>query len=580
MGAGKNKRRCKAPASPPPESSESDIATQSEQRTHQKKQPTILMVLDDSDDETPATDAAMLQYQELSDEQELAKALRVHQNQVIRCYTLFHPPELSDELDKHKQKKMAYPCKQCGTKIHCPTYDTSPSNLSKHVTVCSKKQQDTKEIQKLAAMGVTGTPDVDPREVPQLCAIWCAEGAQPFLALGERAHQSLLHPDVVKHLPNQSAVATNITHLYTAVQQSIRRKLQKHTGAMYLGLDAWQSPNGYDILGTLIYCLIKDNDGGFKLEVMPLDFVRLKQSHTGAYLADTVRLIVEKFGVQSKVIMRPFGTQKKKKANNNLGQQEYSDDEDEEEDADKQIQGYTNKTIEDLDDEGNNEGKNDKYSVTDATPATELVDQDNIELEENDVNNLSNEDKDNRYTSISCKETLAKLKKSPNAKKHCVHLCQEKKCLTPHNVKRDMTTCWNSTLMQLTSIVRCSEAILGWQKDKRHGPSRQHFITQSNLDLARDLVDILQPFYEITLQVSLRGATRISQVVVFIDQITMLHPSFKDKYFELAKWNLEWTDEAVRLTREMWETHYKPTPQQAMAKEPNACPKISSPFFL
>ncbi|KNE94320.1 hypothetical protein PSTG_12345 [Puccinia striiformis f. sp. tritici PST-78] len=329
--------------------------------------------------------------------------------------------------------------------------------------------------------------------------------------------------------------------------------------------------------------------------------------------------------------MRPFGTQKKrKKANNNLVQQENSDDDnddDKEEDADEQIQGYTDEAIEDLDNEGDDQGDNDECLVTDATLATELVE--DIELEESDVNDLSDEDEDDRYTSISCKETLAKfraitrkLKKSPNSKALFVRLCQENKCRTPHNVERDVTTWWNSTLMQLTSIVRCSAAILDWQKDKNHGPSREHFITQSDLDLARDLVDVLQPFYEITLQVSIRGAARIAQVVVFIDQITshlstaisnktdgypaalrnacragiqltnkyytltdcsplyrvamVLHPSFKDEYFKLAKWNPEWIDEAVRLTREMWEAHYKPTPQQATAKDPNSRPKPPS----
>ncbi|KNE98522.1 hypothetical protein PSTG_08262 [Puccinia striiformis f. sp. tritici PST-78] len=300
-------RRRKAPASPPPESLESDIATQSKQRTHQKKRLTTSMVLDDSDDETPATNAAMLQSQELSDEQELAKARRVHQNQPYKqCGTQIHCPTYNTKdgtwyllpvcVHLKNSSRFLGPDGRClelvggtldllvgtwhltrgsrylSTANRCQVpslYDTSPSNLSKHVAACSKKQQDAKEIQKLAAVGVTGTPDVDPREVPQLCAIW--------------------------------AVATNIAHLYTAVQQSIRRKLQKHTGAMYLGLDAWQSPNGYNILGTVIYCLIEDDGGGFKLDVMPLDFIWLKQSHTGAYLADTVRLIVEKFGVQNKI---------------------------------------------------------------------------------------------------------------------------------------------------------------------------------------------------------------------------------------------------------------------------------------
>ena len=70
---------------------------------------------------------------------------------------------------------------------------------------------------------------------------------------------------------------------------------------MYLGLDAWQLPNGFDILGTVIYRLVWDGTGDFELESMPLDFVRLKERHTGEYLANTVRQIIEKFGVQHKV---------------------------------------------------------------------------------------------------------------------------------------------------------------------------------------------------------------------------------------------------------------------------------------
>ncbi|PLW42696.1 hypothetical protein PCANC_07905 [Puccinia coronata f. sp. avenae] len=396
---GRSKRRRKAPASQAPESSESDIAAQSEERPHQKKRPSTTMVSDNSDHnhDKPATNATLSQ--ELSDEQELAKARKVHKNQVSSCYAFYHPPELSNELDKHKRRKMAYSCKQCGTKIHRPSYDTSPSNLSKHVAACSKKQQEAEETQKLAALGVTGTQDVDPREVPQLCAIWCAEGAQPFLALGKRAHQAILHPDVLKNLPNRRAVASDIGRLYTAVQQSLIKTLE--------------------------------------------------------------------------VIMRPFGTQKNNKANNDLSQQEGSDNKDNEADADE----FTEESNEESENEGN------------------------------DVNDLSNEEEDDCYTSDSCRQTLAKL-------------CQEKKCLTPHNVERDVTTRWNSALMQLTSIVQCSEAILDWQKDKRHGPSRDHFITQNNLDLVQDLVNLLQPFYKITLQVSMRGAAQISQVVVFIDQIT------------------------------------------------------------
>ncbi|KNE95897.1 hypothetical protein PSTG_10814 [Puccinia striiformis f. sp. tritici PST-78] len=34
---------------------------------------------------------------------------------------------------------------------------------------------------------------------------------------------------------------------------------------------------------------------------MPLDFVQLCESHTGKYMAQTVQLVVEKFGIQNKI---------------------------------------------------------------------------------------------------------------------------------------------------------------------------------------------------------------------------------------------------------------------------------------
>lgn len=70
---------------------------------------------------------------------------------------------------------------------------------------------------------------------------------------------------------------------------------------MYLGVDAWQSPNGFDILGIVIYRLVEHKDGDLTLESMPLDFIQLTKNHTGVYLAETVRIVVEKFGVLHKV---------------------------------------------------------------------------------------------------------------------------------------------------------------------------------------------------------------------------------------------------------------------------------------
>ncbi|KNE88053.1 hypothetical protein PSTG_18552, partial [Puccinia striiformis f. sp. tritici PST-78] len=77
--------------------------------------------------------------------------------------------QLSEHLDKHKRKMIAFPCKTCHTRIHRPTYDNSTTNLSKHVVVCNKKQQyQDDDTHKLVAVGINGTGDIDPREVSSI----------------------------------------------------------------------------------------------------------------------------------------------------------------------------------------------------------------------------------------------------------------------------------------------------------------------------------------------------------------------------------------------------------------------------
>ncbi|KAI9626171.1 hypothetical protein H4Q26_015920 [Puccinia striiformis f. sp. tritici PST-130] len=61
-------------------------------------------------------------------------------------------------------------------------------------------------------------------------------------------YQRILHPAIVKHLPSAKVVFRLIHMIYTAVQGNYRKVLKKHTGAMYLGDNAWQSTNGVVIL--------------------------------------------------------------------------------------------------------------------------------------------------------------------------------------------------------------------------------------------------------------------------------------------------------------------------------------------
>ncbi|KAI9625345.1 hypothetical protein H4Q26_016368 [Puccinia striiformis f. sp. tritici PST-130] len=107
-----------------------------------------------------------------------------------------------------------------------PASDSSCSNLLKHAARCINKQREVATNQKLVDLGVSGTGDIDPREVPQLCAIWCAEAARPFSALADQSHKNILHPTVVKNLPSSKVVSRSIHMLYTAVQDSYREVLK------------------------------------------------------------------------------------------------------------------------------------------------------------------------------------------------------------------------------------------------------------------------------------------------------------------------------------------------------------------
>jgi hypothetical protein len=185
-----------------------------------------------------------------------------------------------------------------------------------------------------------------------------------------------------------------------------------------------------------------------------------------------------------------------------------------------------------------------------------------------------------------------------------------------------------------------------WQRDKDFGIPRGYHVLEEDFDLAADLVQLLLPFYEFTLQLSTKASARIADVVVMIDQITsnlagviakedpegdhppalrnacraglritnkyysltdcsplyriamgrsfcqlscdyichswqltniiseypVLHPSFKDEYFKLAKWPKEWIDEAVRLTCEMYIKWYKPRNMESAPRPPGKGP--------
>ncbi|OAV93878.1 hypothetical protein PTTG_27195 [Puccinia triticina 1-1 BBBD Race 1] len=532
-----------------------------------------------------------------SDEEEVLRAQRIAANGQSLSYKSYLVPELSKQLDKNNQRMITYPFKICGTKINRPTLDLSCSNLIKHAATCLRKQSKQKSNVNLARVGIKGTGDIDPKEVPQICVVWCAKAARPFSALVDASHKAILHPTVVKNLPARQVVSEDIHRLYSAIQQKYELVLEAHKGALYLGVDAWQSPNGFDILGIIIYRLAGNLLGEPKLEDMPLDFVCLSQIHTGHYLAETIRLVVEKFGIQQKLC----GIVSNNATNNDvmvkeLKKQQWPP-------SKGSHSGFQAKEDATYCSENDDESKAGLYDPKDPDEF-ELLGMD-------DINHPSNKEEDDQYTTKGCRNSLAKfcviakkLKYLPNSKAEFVDICRENGCDTPHNVEWDVRTQWNSTLVQINSIVQCEAAICKWQHHKQLGIDCKFHLDKYDLDLARDLLEILSIFYKITLQILISGSARLSNIVVFIDQITkhlstaisgskyppalknacqiglkitnkyysltdnsplyriaiILHPLFRDKYFKLLRWEPEWIAEAIQLAREMWVTFYKPDP--------------------
>ncbi|EFP88524.2 uncharacterized protein PGTG_14102 [Puccinia graminis f. sp. tritici CRL 75-36-700-3] len=161
-----------------------------------------------------------------------------------------------------------------------------------------------------------------------------------------------------------------------------------------------------------------------------------------------------------KAILQPFACK-----NSKAGTPEFNDL-DEEEDEELIERFNEEKENSDLDDDEDNhpprEGNNDP----------ELTVDDDLTLA--DLEGVEPEDSKDSYTSDSCRQSLAKfrriamkLQKSPNSKAKFIEICQEAECKTPHNIERDVPTRWNSTYMQLSSIVQCEEAICDCEQGSR-----------------------------------------------------------------------------------------------------------------
>ncbi|KAA1112630.1 hypothetical protein PGT21_004123 [Puccinia graminis f. sp. tritici] len=144
----------------------------------------------------------------------------------------------------------------------------------------------------------------------------------------------------------------------------------------------------------------------------------------------------------------------------------------------------------DLDDDEDND------TEPDGNDDPELAIDNDLTLD--NLEDLEREDSKDTYTSDTFRQTLAKchriamkLWKSPNSKAKFIEICEEAQCKKPHTIECDVPTRWNSTYLQLSSIVQCEEAIVLWQRDKQFGMPHNYHVQQEDFDLAANLVQLL-----------------------------------------------------------------------------------------
>ncbi|KNF06051.1 hypothetical protein PSTG_00566 [Puccinia striiformis f. sp. tritici PST-78] len=79
--------------------------------------------------------------------------------------------------------------------------------------------------------------------------------------------------------------------------------------------------------------------------------------------------------------------------------------------------------------------------------------------------------------------------------------------------------CLDRPVQGLIGPARLSR-ILEWQQHKRYGVACKHYLDKSAFSLVQNLVKVLKVFHKITLQVTIASLAHLSNIVVFIDQVT------------------------------------------------------------
>ncbi|KAG8694652.1 hypothetical protein FRC11_002064, partial [Ceratobasidium sp. 423] len=371
--------------------------------------------------------------------------------------------------------------------------------------------------------------------------------------------------------------------------------LKSVQGVFHIGLDMYQSPNGIDFLGLVIfYPAVKDNL--LQIERFVLECLSFSGKHTGVALANTVYKILCKFDIQDRVwgvicdnasnnadmmnCFTKFNMQcltgpkaciqvlfLQKRSELEKADKTWRLQEPDELDIPSGSDGEEEEPVEDEDKGGSifeddfDPNKEDETGEDDGTAPSCSLDPDDIYNEDLldiiipdlIVGSLDGKELNSARKALHKITWLAcKLRFSPHFKHGFQELCVFTKALGPHNVQRDVITRWNSTKTMIEDVLRLQVVILKYQEDPEY-PADKH-LSKNDFKAMKVLLELLKPLSTLTEILSKSKVPMLADVLVHYDGLNQLYCNMaNDKSLPL------WGRQGANRARLKLDKHYSTT---------------------
>ncbi|PPQ84415.1 hypothetical protein CVT26_006537 [Gymnopilus dilepis] len=181
-----------------------------------------------------------------------------------------------------------------------PTRDRSntgvgTSNLKKDVDRCLRAQGITPPVKSNASSSALPYSEANHRA---LIALRSAKYNRPVNMVTDEEYLqevNMLRPGTIP--PSPSTVARDLHKLYEEMSIDVKKYFLSLTSAIHLVLDGWTAPIVLSYLGlVIVWC----HEGVIQRSI--LEFISLKQEHTGKYLAEVVSSCLKKWGLNKKLL--------------------------------------------------------------------------------------------------------------------------------------------------------------------------------------------------------------------------------------------------------------------------------------